>query len=98
MSVRAYRVVQIKMAEAPSFNVWHDKKLVRFLNEEELFFSGLSNGTGLVDISVETLESAIEETTKRKHSEQIVQCLQKDRAIDKKNKEESTTNNCFEYR
>ena len=61
MSVRAYRVKKIEHEESDSFNLWHDDKLVDFLDSECNFFAGLTNeGTGLVEVPVEALQKAVE--------------------------------------
>ena len=61
MSVRAYRVNKIEHEESDSFNLWHDDKLVDFLDREYGFFVGLtSEGTGLVEVPVEALQKALE--------------------------------------
>ena len=61
MSVRAYRVNKIEHEESDTFNLWHDDKLIDFLDSECGFFAGLTNqGTGLVEVPVEALEEALE--------------------------------------
>ncbi len=61
MSVRAYRVKKIDYVTPNSFNLWHDDKLVDFLDSECDFFAGLTNeGTGLVEVPVEALQKAVE--------------------------------------
>ena len=62
MSVRAYRVNKIEHEKSDTFNLWHDDKLVDFLDSECNFFAGLTNeGTGLVEVPVEALQKALEE-------------------------------------
>ena len=62
MSVRAYRVTKIEHEQDNTFNLWHDDKLVDFLDSECDFFAGLTNnGTGLVEVPVEALQKAVEE-------------------------------------
>ena len=61
MSVRAHRVTKIEHEQANTFNLWHDDKLVDFLDSECDFFAGLTNeGTGLVEVPVEALQKAVE--------------------------------------
>ena len=61
MSVRAYRVKKIEHEESDSFNLWHDDKLVDFLDSECNFSAGLTiDGTGLVEVPVEALQKALE--------------------------------------
>jgi hypothetical protein len=49
MSVSANRIIEIKVEESyNSFNLWHDRKLMDFLDEEANFFSRLSDdGAGV---------------------------------------------------
>ena len=77
MNVRAYRVIKLLM-DAPSFTLWHDEKLAQLLDEEGQFSGGLSDGTGLVDVPEEILESALEEAAELELSKRTVQCLRKD--------------------
>ena len=60
MSVRAYRVNKIEHEESDTFNLWHDDKLVDFLDREYGFFERLSDGTGLVEVPIEALQEALE--------------------------------------
>ena len=60
MSVRAYRVNKIEHEESDTFNLWHDDKLVDFLDREYGFFEHLSDGTGLVEVPIEALKEALE--------------------------------------
>lgn len=60
MSVRAYRVTKMEREESDTFNLWHDNKLMEFLNSEYGFYERLANdGSGLVELSIETLQEAL---------------------------------------
>jgi len=61
MSVSANRIIEIKVEESyNSFNLWHDRKLMDFLDTEADFFSRLSDdGTGISEVSIEVLEKAV---------------------------------------
>lgn len=61
MSVRAYRVIEIRQEQADTFNLYHDEKLVEFFDREYGFFEKLNEGTGLVELPVEALERALSE-------------------------------------
>ena len=63
MSVRAYRVIKIEHAEPNTFNLWHDEKLVEFLDREYGFFEGLNESGGLTQVPVEALERALKEVS-----------------------------------
>ena len=59
MSILAHRIYPAK-SEFFTFDVWHDEKLVEYLNKEIDFnFSLNIYGTGIVDIPVELLEKII---------------------------------------
>ena len=97
MSVRAYRVVEI-ISEEPSFNVYHDHKLVQFLETESEagFYAYLNSyGSGLVDVPIRVLERAVRMSAKLDLGEEIVKRLKQDIAAAKSNKDESVTYNCF---
>jgi len=61
MSVRAYRVIKIEHAQPNTFNLWHDDKLVEFLDKEYGFFEGLNESGGLTQVPVEALKRALKE-------------------------------------
>ena len=76
MSVRAYRVNKIEHEQGDTFNLWHDDKLVDFLDSECDFFAGLTNeGTGLVEVPVEALQKAVE---KLEMDEELREAIRKD--------------------
>lgn len=61
MSVRAYRVTKIEHEQANTFNLWHDDKLMEFLDSGYGFYERLSNdGTGIVELPIEALQEALE--------------------------------------
>ena len=74
MSIRAYRVKRIDLAKAPSFNLWHDDKLVDFLGRGG-WIDGIGGNGGLISIPSEVLEQAIETLPL---DEDIVQSLRAD--------------------
>jgi hypothetical protein len=59
MSVRAYRVIEIKTAKPDTFNLWHDEKLVNFFASEHGFFESMVDGSGLTQLSIEALKEAL---------------------------------------
>ncbi len=53
MSVRAYKVITKKYEDEPTFNLWHDEKLVEFLTDETDFYSTLNDeggGIGILEV------------------------------------------------
>ncbi len=61
MSVSAYRVIKIEYAQPNTFNLWHDGKLVNFLDREYGFFEGFNENIGLTQLPIEALERALSE-------------------------------------
>ncbi len=94
MSVRAYRVIKL-LTDAPSSTLWHDEKLAQLLDEEGQFSGSRSDGTGLVDVPEEILESALEEAAELELSKETAQCLQQDIAAAKSKKDDSVTYYCY---
>ena len=61
MSVRAYRVIEIKHEDVPSFNLYSNSELVEFLDRHSGLYSQLNDGGGgVVTIDIEALEAALE--------------------------------------
>ncbi len=78
MSVLAYRIYPQK-ADSFSFDVWHDEKLIEFLNKELHFFLSLNSyGTGIVDIPVALIEQIISVKDELDLDEEIIKQLQLD--------------------
>ena len=76
MSVRAYRVNKIEHEEVNTFNLWHDDKLMDFLDNECDFYSGLTQGgSGLVELPIEALQEALE---KVEMDEELREAIRKD--------------------
>ena len=75
MSVRAYRVIEIKHEPADSFNLWHDEELVEFFDTHYGFYDTLNEGSGITELPVEALEEAIKEL---KLDDDVVQALKRD--------------------
>lgn len=97
MSVRAYRVIEIKFAE-PSFNVYEDQKLVNFIEAESEagFYPYLNDyGSGEVDVPLKVLRKAVRMASKLELSEETVKHLKEDVASAKAKKDESVTYSCF---
>jgi hypothetical protein len=97
MSVKANRIIEIKIEEEyASFNLWHDRRLVDFLNAELDFSRGLTaDSTGLAEASVEVLESAVAKALELELDEDTVANLKKDIAWAKENNEEFVQYYCY---
>lgn len=94
MSRRAYRVVQITLADA-SFNLTYDQKLMNFLDAEAMFSYSLNEVGGTVDVPIKVLQKAVRTASKLELSEDTVKRLKEDIAAAKANKDESVTYSCF---
>jgi hypothetical protein len=97
MSVIARRIIEIKIeTEYNSFNLWHDRKLMDFLDTEANFYSGLTNdGTGVAEASVEVLENAVSKAVELELDTDTVANLKKDIAWAKEHKEEFVEYYCY---
>jgi hypothetical protein len=61
MSVLARRIIEIKLAENPSFKLWDNSKLMKYLEEQIDIFNGLSNnGTGQLELPIKILKEMID--------------------------------------
>ena len=97
MSVSANRIIEIKVEESyNTFNLWHDSKLMDFLDTEADFFSRLSDdGTGISEVSVEVLEKAVSMSVELELDDDTVTNLRKDIAWAKANDQEFVQYDCY---
>ena len=96
MSVKANRVIEIKIeTEYTSFNLWHDRKLIDFLESVDFCRGLTSDGTGLAEVSVEVLENAVSKTAELELDEDTVANLKKDIAWAMENNEEFVQYYCY---
>ncbi len=96
MSVRAYRLIEIKLEDKPSFNLWHDQKLRDFLEAEADIFSHLdSDGTGMTEVPVKTLKKAVGKVAELNLDAKTIDQLKKDITAAKFNKDEYVTYYCL---
>jgi hypothetical protein len=97
MSVSANRIIEIKIeTEYNSFNLWHDRKLMDFLDTEADFFSQLNaDGTGISEVSVEVLENAVSKAVELELDADTVANIKKDIAWAKEHKEEFVEYYCY---
>ena len=74
MSVRAYRVTKIEHEIDNTFNLWHDDKLMDFLDSEYGFYESLSdNGVGFVKLPIEALQEALKKVEMDKELKEAIQ-------------------------
>jgi len=96
MSVRAYRIIEIKTEEKPSFNLWHDHNLRNFLDEDGELYSHLdSDGTGMAEVPVKILKRAVKMAVELNLDEKTVNQLKKDIAAAKSSKDECIAYFCY---
>lgn len=97
MSVHARRIIEIKIEDSyVSFNVWHDKKLIEFLDSEGNFYSQLtSDGTGITEASVEMLKKAVDQASELELDTDTVTNLKKDIAWAKAHDQEFVQYYCY---
>ena len=61
MSVRAYKVKKIEYETRPTFNLWHDEKIMEYFQDEfEPYESFTDNGNGFMYVPVRCLKYLIE--------------------------------------
>jgi UDP-N-acetylmuramyl tripeptide synthase len=97
MSVHANRIIKIEIEESyNSFNLWHDRKLMDFLDEEAAFFNQLTaDGTGVSEAPVEILEKAVSLAVELELDEDTITNLKKDIAWAKEHDEGFVQYYCF---
>lgn len=81
MSVRAHRILKVEYAPNTSFNLWHNEKLVEFLekNNPHGFNDKLDmDGNGVVSIDVSVIKQAIEKAEELELEEDVVEQLKAD--------------------
>lgn len=79
MSVRAYKVLKMELADNPSFNLWHDEKIVDFLNENDDFNSQMNdNGGGYITVSVKSIRKILANLEEFELDELDIEQLRKD--------------------
>ncbi len=94
MGLDAYRVTELKYEE-PSFSLWHNEKLMDFLNQEVRFYTSLSpEGGGLVVVPVYVLESTIEMAAELELDEDTIENIRNDIAAAKSDRNETITYYC----
>ena len=96
MSVRAYRVIKIKRAEAPSWNLWHDDKLLEFFEKQEDCTNGITEGGGgSYEVSVYALKRALDDVEKLELDKWHVKAIKADIAFAKKHGDTHILYDCF---
>jgi hypothetical protein len=97
MSVNAYRIKSDNLyKEGVSFDLWHNKKLMKLLDEEIQFYMSLNSyGTGIVDVPIELLEKALSSPRKFDLDEHTISQIKLDIESAKSSRDEVVTYYCF---
>jgi len=93
MSVRAYRIDKIEIENEKTFNLWHDGELMDFLDSEGCLENLNGDGCGILEVSVEQLERALEEVDNL--DEETKKAIKEDIDWAKRKKGEYILYNCF---
>ena len=81
MSVRAHRILKVEYAKNPSFNLWHDEKLINFIdthNDLGFYEQMNANGGGVVCVETSVIKDAIEKAVELELDEDTVEQLKAD--------------------
>ena len=98
MSVRAHRILSVEYAPETSFNLYGDEKLVDFLQKEndQGFYDQMnSDGGGVVTVSIEALQKAIDQAEELELDEVTVRVLGEDIAAAKLADNDYVDYDCF---
>ena len=96
MSIMAHRVIEIKLAEAPSFKLWDNSKLIQFFEERIDFSDSLNaNGAGEIEISIKILKKAVKMSKGLEIDKDTMKKLQQDIDFAVSNNNDSVTYECF---
>ena len=94
MSVRAYRINEIKQEDYPSFNLWHDKELMDIF-EGYGVYDTLNEGSGITELPIEAITQALKFCKKRKDYKVYIKRLESDIKWAKKNDTDYVQYYCF---
>lgn len=98
MSVRAHRILKVEYAPETSFNLSADEKLVEFLengNNLGFYCQMNDNGGGVVSVSIEALQAAIDKADDLGLDEFTVKVLGEDIAAAVNMETDSVEYDCF---
>ena len=80
MSVRAYKVIKIEREQSPTFNLWHDEKLVEYLDATDhgVHAQLNANGAGMLEFTIEELQGAVDRAKELELDSDTVAALKQD--------------------
>ena len=94
MSINAYPVVDFELGKV-TFNLFRDRSLSDFLDNEIEFYEGIHDGSGLINVPVTVLKKALRQSGKLSLTQKTVKRLQSDIAAARSSKDEVVTYYCF---
>jgi hypothetical protein len=59
MSVRAYKIIEKRLADNPSFNLWHDEEIYNFIIEHPDTQDNLDEDGGVIETSVKVIKELL---------------------------------------
>jgi hypothetical protein len=98
MSVRAYKIITKQVDDNPSFNLWHDKKLMEYLdNECDVYQHLSSDGDGTIEIPTTTLKKLLTKKLIKELEldEYHIEAIKSDITMAKKNKDDYVIYECY---
>lgn len=75
MSVRAYKIIEIATEDAPTFNLWRDDELMKYL-EDEGYDQRNGDGCGIWEFSKTDLEHILSTAKEDKASEETIKIIE----------------------
>jgi hypothetical protein len=96
MSIRAHRIVEVRLAKFPSFRLWDNSKLMQFLEEKTDFLNSLNaNGTGEAELPLEILKEAVKLSAALDIDDVTVKRLREDIGFAESNKKDYVIYECY---
>ncbi|MDE3068717.1 MAG: hypothetical protein KGJ60_14375 [Verrucomicrobiota bacterium] len=95
MSVRAYKVLEMRLDRAPSFNCWHDEKLMEFFDGEGIWDGRNSEGSGTMEVSVAVMRKALANAQRLELDEFDCEAIKADLAWARKKGQDYIRYECF---
>lgn len=75
MSTRAYKLIEIKHADNPTFNCWHDERIMKLVNQDDGDIIQIQKEDAELELFEVLKEIEEEQPTKDEELEYIANCL-----------------------
>jgi hypothetical protein len=95
MSIRCYRIDEIKYNKSETFNCWNDEVIWDKLMKDGYLESLNMDGGGQFELSITYIQDEIINNKKLKINEEIKKAFKEDIEFAKKNKEEYVLYSCY---